>query len=196
MAEASWAGGAYTPVDASHKFQVLQRRCEEAGRPYSSILRATHFSPLILAETEARVQAKLDRFAKAVLAFLEQTVLATTPDDSIRRMQTLVDVGFQYFLCGIAGKYEETLTLLAQQVIPAIVACSVHLTAKLAIFSTTQLSAIQLNTGERVSRLLQAAPIPLDKPQLGNTRSHPAVTSYHCFIMKHMSKSKKEKGSE
>ena len=33
----------------------------------------------------------------------------------------MVDVGFQYFLCGIAGNDEETLNLLAQQVIPAIV---------------------------------------------------------------------------
>jgi alkanesulfonate monooxygenase SsuD/methylene tetrahydromethanopterin reductase-like flavin-dependent oxidoreductase (luciferase family) len=113
MAAASWAGGAYTPVDASHKFQVLQRRCEEVGRHYSSILRATHLSPLILAGTEAGVQAKLDRFPRAVLAFLEQTVLATTPDEAIRRMQAMVDVGLQYFLCGIAGNDEETLTLLA-----------------------------------------------------------------------------------
>jgi hypothetical protein len=121
MSAASWAGGAYTPVDASHKFQVLQRRCEEAGRPYSSILRATHLSPLILAETQAGVQAKLDRFPKPILAFLEQTVLATTPGNAIERMQALVDVGFQYFLCGIAAIDEETLNLLAQQVIPAIV---------------------------------------------------------------------------
>jgi hypothetical protein len=122
MAAASWAGGAYTPADAVHKFQVLQRRCEEAGRPYSSILRLTQFGPLILVETEAGVQAKLDRFPKALLAFLEQTVLATTPGEAIKRMQALVDVGFQYFLCGIAVNDEETLTLLAQQVIPALLA--------------------------------------------------------------------------
>ena len=122
MAAASWAGGAYTPADASHKFQVLQRRCEEAGRPYESILRTTHVSPLILAETPAGVQAKLDRFPKALLAFLEQTMLATTPDEAIKRIQALVDVGFQYFLCGISGNDVETLNLLAQQVIPAIVA--------------------------------------------------------------------------
>jgi alkanesulfonate monooxygenase SsuD/methylene tetrahydromethanopterin reductase-like flavin-dependent oxidoreductase (luciferase family) len=122
MAAARWAGGAYTPDDAGHKFQVLQRRCEEAGRPYSSILRATQLSPLILAETKAGVQAKLDRFPKLLLAFLEQTVVATTPSDAIQRMQALVDVGFQYFLCGIAGNDVETLTLLAQQVIPALLA--------------------------------------------------------------------------
>ena len=99
-----------------------QRRCEEAGRPYGSILRATQFSPLILAETEAGVRTKLDRFPKALLAFLEQTVLATTPGDAIKRMQALVDVGFQYFLCAISVNDVETLNLLARQVIPAIVA--------------------------------------------------------------------------
>ncbi len=122
MAGASWAGGAYTPADAGHKFQVLQRRCEEAGRPYGSILRATQFSPLILAETEAGVQTKLDRFPKEALAFLEQTVLATTPGEAIQRLQALVDVGFQYFLCSIPGNDVETLNLLAQQVIPALLA--------------------------------------------------------------------------
>jgi hypothetical protein len=53
---------------------------------------------------------------------LEQTVLATTPGEAIKRMQALVDVGFQYFLCGIAGNDVETLNLLAQQVIPALLA--------------------------------------------------------------------------
>jgi alkanesulfonate monooxygenase SsuD/methylene tetrahydromethanopterin reductase-like flavin-dependent oxidoreductase (luciferase family) len=121
MSAASWAGGAYTPEDAGHKFQVLQRRCAEAGRPYESILRTTHLT-LILAETQAGVQAKPDRFPKALLAFLEQIVLATTPDEAIKRIQALVDVGFQYFLCGISGNDVETLNLLAQRVIPAIVA--------------------------------------------------------------------------
>jgi len=122
MAGASWAGGAYTPTDAGHKFQVLQRRCEEAGRPYGSILRSTVFSPLILAETPAAIQAKLDQFPKTLLASMEQTVVATTPGEAIKRIQALVDVGFQYFVCTISGNDVETLTLLAQQVIPNMVA--------------------------------------------------------------------------
>jgi alkanesulfonate monooxygenase SsuD/methylene tetrahydromethanopterin reductase-like flavin-dependent oxidoreductase (luciferase family) len=81
MAGASWAGGAYTPTDAGHKFQVLQRRCEEAGRPYGSILRSTLFSPLILAETPAAIQAKLDQFPKTLLPSMEQTAVATTPGE-------------------------------------------------------------------------------------------------------------------
>ena len=118
----SMAGGAYTPTDVGHKFQVLQRRCEEAGRPYGSILRSTLFSPLILAETPAAIQAKLDQFPKTLLASMEQTVVATTPGEAIKRMQALVDVGFQYFVCTISGNDVETLNLLAQQVIPNIVA--------------------------------------------------------------------------
>jgi alkanesulfonate monooxygenase SsuD/methylene tetrahydromethanopterin reductase-like flavin-dependent oxidoreductase (luciferase family) len=100
----------------------LQRRCEEAGHPYGSILRSTLFSPLILAETPAAIQAKLDQFPKALLASMEQTVVATTPGEAIKRIQALVDVGFQYFVCTISGNDVETLNLLAQQVIPNIVA--------------------------------------------------------------------------
>jgi alkanesulfonate monooxygenase SsuD/methylene tetrahydromethanopterin reductase-like flavin-dependent oxidoreductase (luciferase family) len=122
MAAASWGGGIYTPDDAGHKFQVLQQRCEEAGRPYGSILRSTQISLLILAETRAAAQAKLDQLPPALLAFLEQTVLATTPGDAIKRIQALVNVGFQYFVCGVSATDVETLNLLAQQVIPAIVA--------------------------------------------------------------------------
>src|SRR5256886_8404542 len=114
--------GVYTPTDVGHKFQVLQRRCEEAGRPYGSILRSTLFSPLILAETPAAIQAKLDQFPKTLLASMEQTVVATTPGEAIKRMQALVDVRFQYFVCTISGNDVETLNLLAQQVIPNIVA--------------------------------------------------------------------------
>ena len=122
IAAASWAGGAYAPEEAGHKFQVLQRRCEEAGRPYASILRSTLFSPLILAETPAAIQAKLDRFPKTLLASMEQTAVATTPGEEIKRIQALVDVGFQYFVCTLSGNDVETLNLLAQQVIPNIVA--------------------------------------------------------------------------
>jgi hypothetical protein len=58
------------------------------------------------------------------------------------------------------------------------------LTAKPVILSTFQcISAIQLNTRGRVSRLSQAAPTALANPQRGNTRSHPENTSYTCSIV-------------
>ena len=55
--------------------------------------------------------------ASEVLAAATHAVFS---GDAIQRIQALVDVGFQYFLFGIAD--EETLTRLSQQVIPAIVA--------------------------------------------------------------------------
>jgi hypothetical protein len=43
--------------------------------------------------------------------------------EAIKRIQALVDVGFQYFVCTISGNdVVETLNLLARQVIPNIVA--------------------------------------------------------------------------
>jgi alkanesulfonate monooxygenase SsuD/methylene tetrahydromethanopterin reductase-like flavin-dependent oxidoreductase (luciferase family) len=119
LSAASWAGGAYTPADASRKFEVLQRHCEEAGRPYNSILRTTHFIP-ILADTEAQAQAKLEQYPKQMLAMLEQIVLAATPDQAIKRMQALIDVGFQYFIYSFSSYDVETLNLLARQVIPSL----------------------------------------------------------------------------
>jgi hypothetical protein len=47
---------------------------------------------------------------------MEQTIVATTPGDAIKRIQALVDAGFQYFPCGIAVNDFESLNLLAQQV--------------------------------------------------------------------------------
>jgi hypothetical protein len=70
------------------------------------------------------IQAKLDQFPKTLLASMEQTAVATTPGEAIKRIQALVDVGFQYFVCTISGNDVETLTLLAQQVIPNMVARS------------------------------------------------------------------------
>jgi alkanesulfonate monooxygenase SsuD/methylene tetrahydromethanopterin reductase-like flavin-dependent oxidoreductase (luciferase family) len=120
MAAVGWAGGVYTAEDAAHKFQVLQQRCLEAGRPYTSILRVTQVSPVMLAETEADAQAKLERFPRYLLSFLGQSVLATTPAEAVVRLRPLIDAGFQYVLCGVFGNDVESLTLLAQQVIPAL----------------------------------------------------------------------------
>jgi alkanesulfonate monooxygenase SsuD/methylene tetrahydromethanopterin reductase-like flavin-dependent oxidoreductase (luciferase family) len=121
MAATGWAGGVYTAEDAAHKFQVLQQRCLEASRPYTSILRVILVSPVMLAESEAGAQAKLEHFPKPLLSFLGQAVLAATPGAAIERLRSLIDAGFQYILCGIFDNDIESLNLLAQDVIPALV---------------------------------------------------------------------------
>jgi alkanesulfonate monooxygenase SsuD/methylene tetrahydromethanopterin reductase-like flavin-dependent oxidoreductase (luciferase family) len=120
MAAVGWAGGVYSAADAEHKFRVLQQHCLDAERPYTSILRVTQLSPVMLAETEAGAQAKLERFPKPLLSFVGESMLATTPGGAVLRLRSLIDAGFQYFLCGIFDNDVESLTLLAQQVIPAL----------------------------------------------------------------------------
>ena len=119
LGAASWAGGAFTPDDARRKFDVLRRHCQEAGRPYESVLR-TAVLGLVLAESPAAAQAKLDAWTPQRRAFFEQLPIVGTPDEAMVRIRALVEAGFQYFIIG-GGVDPETLQLLANRVIPAVV---------------------------------------------------------------------------
>ncbi len=118
--------GEPTPEGIRHKLGVLRQHCEALGRPFDSVLR-THFTGwLILAENEAHLQAKLKRYFPEGL---EQRfsgpwsgfALACTPEKAITYYQELVDVGIQYFIVQtLDAADEETIRLLAEQVMPAI----------------------------------------------------------------------------
>ncbi|MDQ4076066.1 MAG: LLM class flavin-dependent oxidoreductase, partial [Chloroflexota bacterium] len=56
------AGGVRTPDDVQRKLAALRRHCEALGRPYDTLLRTHLTGWLILAEDEARLQAKLKRY--------------------------------------------------------------------------------------------------------------------------------------
>lgn len=118
LGAASWAGGAFTPDDARQKFDILHRHCAEAGRPYESVLRTALLS-LVLAESPAAAQAKLDAWPPQRRAFFEQLPVVGTPDEAVARLRALVEAGFQYFIVS-GGADLETLQLLAQRVIPAV----------------------------------------------------------------------------
>jgi alkanesulfonate monooxygenase SsuD/methylene tetrahydromethanopterin reductase-like flavin-dependent oxidoreductase (luciferase family) len=108
------------------KLSVLRQHCDALGRPFDSVLRAHFTGWLILAENETLLQAKLQRYFPDGL---EQRfsgpwsgfALACTPEKAITYYQELVDVGIQYFIVQILDAAdEETIRLLAEQVIPAI----------------------------------------------------------------------------
>ena len=120
LGAASWAGGAFTPDDARRKFDVLRRHCEEADRPYEAVLR-TAVLALFLAESAAAAQAKLEGMPPALRAFFEQLPVVGTPEEVVPRVRTLVEAGYQYFIFAVGAADQETLTLLAQRVIPAVV---------------------------------------------------------------------------
>jgi alkanesulfonate monooxygenase SsuD/methylene tetrahydromethanopterin reductase-like flavin-dependent oxidoreductase (luciferase family) len=110
------AGGASTPEQLAAKLAVLQRHCEEIGRPYEHVLR-TYFVPsLVLAQDEARVRARREDYDGHPFIRPEHV---RTPAEAVADFQALVDVGIEYFLVQLFDVGDqETLRLLAEQVMP------------------------------------------------------------------------------
>lgn len=66
-------------------------------------------------------RAKLERLPAPLRAFAEQIPVAGTPEDVAPGLRALVAAGFQYLICMVSTSDPETLHLLAQQVVPAVV---------------------------------------------------------------------------
>ena len=115
-------GAARSVDDVRRKFAVLRRHCEEIGRPYDDVLR-THFTTwLMLSETEAEAQAKLNRYYPEGLNEDQRyTRVAADPDGAVAYFQTLADAGVQYFVVqSLDAADEETFRLLAREVAPRV----------------------------------------------------------------------------
>jgi alkanesulfonate monooxygenase SsuD/methylene tetrahydromethanopterin reductase-like flavin-dependent oxidoreductase (luciferase family) len=116
-------GGVLTPDDVRHKYAVLKRHCNEAGRPYENILR-THFTPwLMIAETEARAQAKLARYYPNGLTEMQQySRIYGSPEQVAAYYQSMADAGVQHFVCQSQDAADtETIQLLAEEVAPRVI---------------------------------------------------------------------------
>lgn len=118
LGAASWAGGAFTADDARRKLAVLDRHCEETGRPPAAVLR-TAYVHLFLAASPAAARAKLERLPSWLRAFFQRLPVVGTPEDAIEPLRGLVAAGFQFVIVG-GGADLETLRLTAERVIPAV----------------------------------------------------------------------------
>jgi alkanesulfonate monooxygenase SsuD/methylene tetrahydromethanopterin reductase-like flavin-dependent oxidoreductase (luciferase family) len=114
-----WAGGVYTPEDITQKLGVLGQRCAEAGRPEDAVLR-TGLALVVLGETAEAAQAKHAAMPPFMLAFMGHLPIVGTPEDVAPRVQTLQGAGFQYLIFIVFDP--ETLQLLGERVLPAVVA--------------------------------------------------------------------------
>jgi alkanesulfonate monooxygenase SsuD/methylene tetrahydromethanopterin reductase-like flavin-dependent oxidoreductase (luciferase family) len=114
-----WSGSAFELEDVSRKYDVLAQHSAAAGRDMGSILRS-HYTPLLtLAATSAGVERKKEA-ARIPDPQLRTSPVFATPDQAVAHYQSLADVGVQYFLASVNGTDQETVDLLARDVLPAL----------------------------------------------------------------------------
>ena len=113
-------GAAYQVDDVVRKYAVLRQHCEAENRPYDSVLRSYLTMPLILAETHAALQAKLDGLPQGYLKMFASSMIAGTPQEIITSYQALASAGVQYFISSFFRHDQETLQLFAEHVMPEI----------------------------------------------------------------------------
>ncbi len=112
------------PDKVRQKFEALEQHCQEVGRPYDEVLRTTFTGWLIISETEAEAEAKLNSYypegiPKAIRDRINPTVGGV--DQIIEHYQALADAGVQYFVTQIIdGDDRETIELLAKRVVPEV----------------------------------------------------------------------------
>lgn len=120
-------GGVRTPDDARHKFDVLRQHCERLGRPYDTILRSHHTGWLVLAETESRLQEKIDQYfpggiEKRYSGPWREFAVARTIEGAVDYYRGLAEAGVQYFIAEILDAGDtETIRLLGEQVAPRVI---------------------------------------------------------------------------
>jgi alkanesulfonate monooxygenase SsuD/methylene tetrahydromethanopterin reductase-like flavin-dependent oxidoreductase (luciferase family) len=124
LGAASWAGGAFTAELVREKFEVLQGYCQEAGRPFESLLRTTSVA-LFLGESETDVQARrraieMDPKRTWLLSFLGKAALFGTPAQAVQHFRSLARAGFQYIMVIASPLDTEALEVIASRIIPEI----------------------------------------------------------------------------
>jgi len=107
------------------KFDALSRHCQTEGRPEEEILR-THFTlQLVLARTEEEAKAKRARLAAASTSPATRraqpsAAVAGTPEQVAVHYRALVEAGVQYFVAQLDASDQETIELLAAEVVPLV----------------------------------------------------------------------------
>ena len=115
----SWAGSAFTPDDVRHKLAVLDGHLGEAGRPAGAVLRSGLLAAF-LAEDPAAARTKFAGLPPEIDGFFEQLPVVGTAEDALPRVRAMVDAGIRYVIFIVMPGDEETLQVLAEQVLPAV----------------------------------------------------------------------------
>jgi len=118
MGAHEWIGSAVSSADIARKFSKLDGYLAEVGRTPDSVLRSQFTMPLVMAENEAALEAKMSRMPQDVLEWCGDALFAGTPHETIAFYQDLVDAGFRYFIGNILDGDYETITLMGKYLVP------------------------------------------------------------------------------
>lgn len=113
------AGSAFGAEDVRRKLAALRGHCAELGRPYEAILRTQVAVPVVLAESQAALERKLEAIPERVRRGYASSTLAGRPEDAVAYYRDLAEAGLNYFVAGVYGNDVETVRLLAERVVPA-----------------------------------------------------------------------------
>ena len=101
------------PATVAHKYDVLHRHCERAGRPFDAVTRSNNLSILIAAD-ERELAAKKERYG-------DDFDLAGTPEAIVEGLRRYAQVGSQYATFHMPDAREiEPILLLGKTVVPAV----------------------------------------------------------------------------
>jgi alkanesulfonate monooxygenase SsuD/methylene tetrahydromethanopterin reductase-like flavin-dependent oxidoreductase (luciferase family) len=115
-------GSAFSTEDVVRKCNVLRAHCATAGRPEDAVLRTHITIPLVMGETREAIAVKQDAVPAYLRDPFRSSEMAMYPSEAIAYYTTLVQAGIQYFIATLWQNDLETLHMLAQQVLPALLA--------------------------------------------------------------------------
>jgi alkanesulfonate monooxygenase SsuD/methylene tetrahydromethanopterin reductase-like flavin-dependent oxidoreductase (luciferase family) len=116
---------AMRPEEYRHKFDVLRWHCDRLGRDYDSIIKSAHVFMTLL-EPGQNPEAGTERPRKLrggiSLEEFRKSTFVGDPKETVAYLQSLVDVGTEYFIFYFRNDLTrlDTLQLFAQEVMPAL----------------------------------------------------------------------------
>jgi alkanesulfonate monooxygenase SsuD/methylene tetrahydromethanopterin reductase-like flavin-dependent oxidoreductase (luciferase family) len=113
-------------AEVKRKFEILGKHCDDVGRPQNEILRSHFTTYLTMAGTQEAADKKADSVdtSKSTSAGTRSRgrdfLFAASPDRARTYFAALRDAGAQYFVIQVDQDDLETMTLLAEKVMPAV----------------------------------------------------------------------------
>jgi alkanesulfonate monooxygenase SsuD/methylene tetrahydromethanopterin reductase-like flavin-dependent oxidoreductase (luciferase family) len=113
-----WTGSTFRLEDVQRKFVALNAHCETFGRSPETILHSYFVPTILIARTPEALAAKRIQFPLREDAV--KGAIVGTPEEVRVQIQTLVDMGIQYFIMYVFPGDAETLEIFAKEIKPAI----------------------------------------------------------------------------